>query len=83
MIRNDNKDRIIATVNALRCSTRPMSEATNCEGCPYRFLEPARPDLEGFIPDVVVDGKSYYESCDIESMANDAADIIEDLLEGF
>lgn len=67
-------------VMALRCSARPRRKEDTCIGCPYRGLEEVIPDLP-CPPDLEEDGISYWEYCDTERMAIDAAEMIEKLNE--
>ena len=63
-------------VKALRCSASVKPD--KCDGCPYRLLEEY--DVEFPVPyDVEIEGKKYYESCDVDRIAMDAADMLEEL----
>lgn len=70
---------MVELIKALRCSAQPYVKDIDCTNCKYRLLEPA-----GDLPvpcDLVIDGVEYYESCDVDRMANDAADELEKLLD--
>lgn len=63
-------------IKALRCSARVKKEEDDCSKCPYRYLQEIDPKYP--IPhDIEEDGKLYWEQCDCEQMALDAADMIE------
>lgn len=62
----------------LRCSSAPVKGKCR-KDCPFRLLEEVNPDLP--IPaDIVIDGKAFWESCDVDKIALDAADAIEQLV---
>lgn len=64
-------------VMALRCSATPIEEGHSCVGCPYRLLEKIE-DTTIILPnDLLIDGEPYWESCDCDEMAMDAAEVIE------
>lgn len=67
-------------VRALRCIATVPNENQSCEGCKYRILEPVDKRFK-IQTDVIIDGKEFWESCDCEAVANDAADLIEKLAE--
>lgn len=61
-------------VRALRCSVTPGEK--DCVGCRYRVLNEVQPGLP--IPmDVEIDGVLYWECCDVDLMAMDAAEALE------
>ena len=62
-------------INALRCSAAPWRKGATCNDCPYRLLDPMEDELK--YADVVIDGVGYYESCDVDKIALDAADALE------
>lgn len=64
-------------VKALRCSSSTGADrAKDCKNCPYRWLEPIHSEIP--IPsDVCIDGIEYWETCDCDQMAKDAANVIE------
>lgn len=76
----ESKEEQKEVIRALRCSASPKH--SDCTVCKYRYLEevsdkiPCPPDLE-------IDGKKYWESCDCERVSMDAADLIERLCERY
>ena len=48
----------------------------DCENCPYRELNEVNDDIP-IKEDVIIDGKKYWEDCDVEKIAIDAADLLE------
>lgn len=79
--RKVSKTDIKALAKALRCVASVKKEVTSCEGCPYLLREEI--DIEG-LPDgpwgiKEENGKHYYESCDCDRMALDAAKVLEEL----
>lgn len=66
-------------IQALRCASDTSGNPHECKGCKYRVLEEIRPEIP--IPaDVELDGKMYWEGCDCDKIAQDAADWIEQKL---
>ena len=63
-------------IKALRCSNNPGGECR--EDCRYRYLEPVNEDIP-LKPDVIIEGQMYWESCNYEQIALDAADALEEL----
>ena len=49
------------------------------EDCPYRKLNEMGQDLLTYTTDVIIDGTTYYISCDTDHMKLDAADALENL----
>lgn len=68
-------------VYALRCSSKPGGGKCTVL-CPYRMLEEAKPEIP-IKPNAVIDGVGYLESCDVDRIARDAADMIERLQRRF
>lgn len=68
----------IALIKALRCSATVHHEEKNCEECPYRTLEPIDKDDPLFINSDLGD-KEYWESCNLDQMALDAAELLENM----
>lgn len=65
-------------VKALRCSASPYTGKEKCAECQYRLLEEVKDDLP--IPyDVEIDEKHYWQSCDCDKIAIDAAEMLEKL----
>lgn len=65
-------------VKCLRCISTPGGDM--CESCCYL----AREEVDFLIPippDVIIDGKPYWETIDDERIMQDAAQMIETLLE--
>lgn len=62
-------------VKALRCTSTPRHKY-DCENCPYRELNEVNDDIP-IEEDVIIDGKKYWEDCDVEKIAIDAADLLE------
>ena len=67
-------------IKALRCSAAVKTEETDCSNCPYRVIEPIDKDDPLFI-NSDFEGKEYWKSCDLDKMALDAADYIEQIEE--
>ena len=75
-----------ALVKALRCSASPIDgHYDNCKGCPYdmaedpdEFFRELEEIVDGKIvlPNVQSDGMHHY--CDVDRIALDAADMIEE-----
>ena len=72
-------EKINELIKALRCSASTPYGTVDCKGCAYRYLEEVN-DKIACPPDVEVNGVKYWESCDCERMAMDAADILEKVL---
>ena len=62
-------------IKALRCTSTPRHKY-DCENCPYRELNEVNEDIP-IKEDVIIDGKKYWEDCDAEKIAIDAADLLE------
>lgn len=65
-------------IKALRCSCKVPNKDLDCTGCKYRCLE----EVDDKIPvpaDTEIYGVKYWEYCDTERMALDAADMLESL----
>lgn len=62
-------------IKALRCTSTPRHKY-DCENCPYRELNEVNDDIP-IKEDVIIDGKKYWEGCDVEKIAIDAADLLE------
>lgn len=63
-------------IEALRCSATPPSKNVDCKSCRYRLLEPVGDKIP--VPhDTVIDEVKYWESCDVDRIALDAADALE------
>ncbi len=62
-------------IKALRCTSTPRHKY-DCENCPYRELNEVNDDIP-IKEDVIIDGKKYWEDCDVEKIAIDAADLLE------
>lgn len=62
-------------IKALRCTSTPRHKY-DCENCPYRELNEVNDDIP-IKEDVIIDGKKYWEGCDVEKIAIDAADMLE------
>ena len=79
--RKMNKTEIKALAKALRCAATVKKEVKSCEGCPYLVREEIDiSDLpEGNWGLKEENGKHYYESCDCDRMALDAAKVLEEL----
>lgn len=75
-----DKPSVDEIVKALRCSASVMTKDIDCSGCRYRTLEEVSADFP-CPADVKIDDKEYWESCDTEQMAFDAADMLERLNE--
>lgn len=61
----------------LRCSIM-VRDGTPCpEECPYRTLERVKDDYP-IPPDFVINGVGYWESCDYETLTEDAARMLEE-----
>ena len=65
-------------VKALRCSATAGHK--DCTNCRYRYLEEVDNSIS-VKSDVIIYGKEYWESCDCDRIANDAADFIEKYVE--
>lgn len=65
-------------VKALRCSATAGHK--DCTNCRYRYFEEVNPSIN-MKCDVIGDLKQYWESCDCDRIANDAADFIEKYVE--
>lgn len=66
-------------IKALRCSATPIAQKTNkCEECKFRYLEPKTDDIP-MPADVVIDGVEYWQSCDVDRIALESADMLENL----
>ena len=63
-------------IEALRCSASPSSKGTDCKSCRYRVLEPVNDKIPAPC-DVVIDEVKYWELCDVDRIAPDAADALE------
>ena len=62
-------------IKALRCTSTPNPE-DDCSNCPYRELN----EVCDGIPikeDAIIDGKKYWQDCDIDQIVIDAADLLE------
>lgn len=66
---------------ALRCSASVKTADIDCTKCKYRLLEPLD-DTDLFNAEVIIDGVEYWESCDCDKIALDAANMIERLAGG-
>ena len=66
---------ISQVIKALRCTSTPNPE-DDCPNCPYRELNEVRDDIP-LKEDVIIDGKKYWEDCDIDKIAIDAAYLLE------
>ena len=66
-------------IKALRCSAMSYADKKeSCLECPYRLLEEVKEDFP--IPrDVEIDGKKYWEACDVDRIVLDAANMLEKL----
>lgn len=62
-------------IKALRCTSAPRHKY-DCENCPYRELNEVNDDIP-IKEDVIIDEKKYWEYCDVEKIAIDAADLLE------
>lgn len=62
-------------IKALRCSGTPRPKY-DCDNCPYRRLEKVQDGIP-IEEDVIIDGEKYWEGCDCEKIAIDAADLLE------
>lgn len=62
-------------IKALRCTSIPRHKY-DCENCPYRELNEVNDDIPSK-EDTIIDGKKYWEGCDVEKIAIDAADLLE------
>lgn len=62
-------------IKALRCTGMPRPKY-DCENCPYRELNEVNDDIP-IKEDVIIDGKKYWEDCDIDKIAIDAANMLE------
>ena len=62
-------------IKALRCTSMPRPKY-DCENCPYRELNEVNDDIP-IKEAVIIDGKKYWEDCDVEKIAIDAADLLE------
>lgn len=62
-------------IKALRCTSMPRHKY-DCEKCPYRELNEVNDDIP-IKEDIIIDGKKYWEGCDVEKIAIDAADLLE------
>lgn len=63
-------------IEALRCSASPYPKNVDCKSCRYRLLEPVNDKIP--VPhDTVIDEVKYWESCDVDRIALDAADALE------
>lgn len=62
-------------IKALRCTSIPRHKY-DCENCPYRELNEVNDDIP-IKEDTIIDGKKYWEGCDVEKIAIDAADLLE------
>ena len=62
-------------IKALRCTSTPRPKY-DCENCPYRELNEVNDDIP-IKEDVIIDRKKYWEDCDVEKIAIDAADLLE------
>lgn len=63
-------------IKALRCSASVPPKGHSCKGCPYRLLE----EVDENIPvkaDIEINGTKYWESCDCDQIASDAAYMLE------
>lgn len=68
-------------ITALRCSSMTGQDCVNCVSCEYKLLE----ELPGDCPsdhDVVINGKRYWISCDLDRIVNEAADRLEEIYYG-
>lgn len=62
-------------IKALRCTGTPRPKY-DCDNCPYRELNEVSDDIP-IKEDVIIDGKKYWEGCDVEKIVIDAADLLE------
>ena len=62
-------------IKALRCTSIPRHKY-DCENCPYRELNEVNDDIP-IKEDTIIDGKKYWEGCDVEKIAIDAAVLLE------
>lgn len=62
-------------IKALRCTSMPRPEC-DCPNCPYRELNEVNDDIP-IKGDVIIDGKKYWEDCDIDKIVIDAANLLE------
>lgn len=67
-------------IEALECMAVPRSKDKDCSKCKYRLLEQCIKHA-----DVTIDGVGYWESCDCDQAAIDAAVILKQLkpVEGY
>ena len=63
---------------ALRCanSVHDKAEELACDHCPYLLIEEL-PEVYRGMHDFEADGKLYVKNCDIDRMAQDAANMLE------
>ena len=68
-------------IKSLRCSALTYNESEcECSECPYRLLEEVNEGIP--VPyDIEINGKKYWESCDCDKIAIDAADMLERMKE--
>lgn len=68
-------------VEALICSASKY-DSKKCKNCKYMMLEEIAEDIDLPVkPDVKKDGKLYWQSCDTDRIALDAADMLKDVAE--
>lgn len=65
-------------IRALRCSATVHSDKLDCSKCPYRLLEPIDSAIP-VPPTITLDGIEFWESCDVDGIAKDAADRLEEM----
>jgi hypothetical protein len=70
-----SREKLIA---ALRCgySVHKEDEELACDHCPYLMIEEI-PDTYRGLQDFEADGKLFVKNCDIDRMAQDAANMLE------
>lgn len=70
-------------IRALRCSAKAPEEGNTCELCPFRGLEEVTEEYAKVFGEnieehtVKIKEKRYWEYCDTEKMALEAADYLE------
>lgn len=70
-------------IRALRCSASVPDKNHSCEGCPYRGLDEVTEEAEKLFGEnidehlVKIKEKKYWEYCNTEKMALDAAEMLE------
>lgn len=78
IIDKDKIQKAQTIIEALRCSCEVRPAGASCEGCAYRVVEEIPAEYLG----MVTCEKKYWESCDVESISRDAADMLEELIGG-